>query len=81
MRLGRYIVQELFGWKGTFGAIVGTLITVALPFYLIFRAAKLLGEILDTVRRVKSIARRMTLLSITVWLYQARKRIAFTLFR
>ena len=34
-RLGRYIVQELFGWRGRVGALVGTLLTMALPFYFI----------------------------------------------
>ncbi|MDQ3684498.1 MAG: carbon starvation protein A, partial [Acidobacteriota bacterium] len=37
-RLGRYIVQELFGWKGKIGAIVGTLLTMALPFYFVMFA-------------------------------------------
>ncbi len=30
-RLGRYILQELTGWKGNFGRIAATLITLALP--------------------------------------------------
>ncbi len=34
-RLGRYIVQELFGWKGVMGIIGGTLLTMGLPFYVI----------------------------------------------
>ena len=38
MRLGRYIVQEVFGLPGRFGAIIGTLGTVAVPFVLIFFA-------------------------------------------
>src|SRR3970282_2272162 len=31
MRLGRYIVQELMGWRGKAGAWAGTLSTVAVP--------------------------------------------------
>ena len=38
MRLGRYIVQELFGWKGRLGALVGTLLTLGLPLYFILFA-------------------------------------------
>jgi len=34
-RLGRYIIQELFGWKGAFGMIAGTLITMALGIAIV----------------------------------------------
>jgi hypothetical protein len=43
------------------------------------RAERKLERFLDAVRRVESTARRLSLLSITAWLYQARQRIAFTL--
>ena len=42
MRLGRYIVQELLQLKGRMGAIIGTLTTVALPFFLHFMLPKIL---------------------------------------
>jgi carbon starvation protein len=80
MRLGRYIVQELIGLPGRFGAIVGTLGTVAVPFILIFFAKP--GSWLDfwtLFGASNQLLAALTLLSITVWLYQARKRIAFTL--
>lgn len=80
MRLGRYIVQELFGIPGKIGAIVGTLVTVAVPFVLIFFAKP--GSYLDfwtLFGASNQMLASLTLLSITVWLYQARKRIAFTL--
>lgn len=80
LRLGRYIVQELFGLKGRIGAIIGTLVTVALPFLLIFFAKS--GSYLDfwsLFGASNQLLAALTLLSITVWLYQARKRIAFTL--
>ena len=34
-RLGRYIIQELTGWKGWFGRIFSTVITGGLPVFLI----------------------------------------------
>src|SRR5829696_211855 len=34
-RLGRYIVQELFGWTSRFGAWAATLMTIALPVYFV----------------------------------------------
>ncbi|HVE59559.1 MAG TPA: carbon starvation CstA family protein [Pyrinomonadaceae bacterium] len=80
LRLGRYIVQELFGLKGRIGAIVGTLVTVALPFFMIFFAKS--GSYLDfwsLFGASNQLLAALTLLSITVWLYHARKRIAFTL--
>jgi carbon starvation protein len=80
LRLGRYIVQELFGLKDRIGAIVGTLVTVALPFLLIFFAKS--GSYLDfwsLFGASNQLLAALTLLSITVWLYQARKRITFTL--
>lgn len=81
MRLGRYIVQEVLGIPGKVGAILGTLVTVAPPFILIFFANP--GSYLDfwtLFGASNQMLAALTLLSITVWLYQARKRIAFTLF-
>ncbi len=80
MRLGRYIVQEIFGIPGRVGAVIGTLATVAVPFVLIFFARP--GSYLDfwtLFGASNQMLAALTLLSITYWLYQARKRIAFTL--
>ena len=80
MRLGRYIVQELFGLPGRAGAVFGTLATGAIPFVLIFFAKP--GSWIDfwtLFGASNQLLAALTLLSITVWLYQARKRIAFTL--
>ncbi|HKX85016.1 MAG TPA: carbon starvation CstA family protein [Pyrinomonadaceae bacterium] len=80
MRLGRYIIQELCGIPGRVGAVIGTLITVAVPFALIFVAKP--GSWLDfwtLFGASNQLLAALTLLSITVWLHRARKRIAFTL--
>jgi len=80
MRLGRYIVQELFGFKGRFGAFVGTLATVLLPFFLVLTAPK--GAYLEfwtLFGASNQLLAGLTLLSISAWLYHARQRIAFTL--
>jgi carbon starvation protein len=79
-RLGRYIVQELFGLTGRIGSVVGTLATIAIPFVIAFLATK--GSWLDfwsLFGASNQLLAALTLLSITAWLYQARKRIAFTL--
>lgn len=80
-RLGRYIVQELFGWKGRVGALVGTLLTMALPFYfIVFAPPNSWSKFWTLFGASNQLLAALTLLSITVWLYQARRRIAFTLF-
>ncbi|MFN2500740.1 MAG: carbon starvation protein A [Pyrinomonadaceae bacterium] len=80
MRLGRYIIQEIFGIPGRTGAVIGTLATVALPFLLIFFARP--GSYLDfwtLFGASNQMLAALTLLSITYWLYMARRRTTFTL--
>jgi carbon starvation protein len=80
-RLGRYIVQELFGWRGNFGALAGTLLTVALPFYfIIFAREGMWTEFWTLFGASNQLLAALTLLAVTVWLYQARQRISFTLY-
>jgi carbon starvation protein len=80
MRLGRYLVQELLGIPGHLGAAIATLVTVALPFALIFFAKPgSYVEFWTLFGASNQLLAALTLLSITVWLYKARKRIAFTL--
>lgn len=80
LRLGRYIVQELFGVRGKVGAVVGTLATVAVPVFIAFYAPKgSWNEFWTLFGASNQLLAALTLLSITVWLHQAKKRIAFTL--
>ena len=79
-RLGRYLVQELIGIGGRAGALIGTLATVAVPFFLIFYApAGSWVQFWTLFGASNQLLAALTLLAITAWLYQARKRIAFTL--
>jgi carbon starvation protein len=80
MRLGRYIIQELFRMPGRVGAVFATLVTGVVPFALIFVSKP--GSWLDfwtLFGASNQLLAALTLLSITVWLHKARKRIAFTL--
>lgn len=80
MRLGRYIVQELFGWKGRVGAMVGTLLTMGLPFYFIlFAPPNSWVKFWTLFGASNQLLAGLSLLAITFWLYQSRQRIAFTL--
>lgn len=80
LRLGRYIIQELFGLKGKTGAIIGTLATIVVPLVCALIApAGSWRDFWTLFGASNQLLAALTLLSITVWLYQARKRIAFTL--
>lgn len=80
-RLGRYLIQELFGWKGAAGAWVGTLATVAAPGLLLSFAGEGMWQKFWTLFGASNqLLAALTLLAVTVWLHQARRRIAFTLY-
>jgi carbon starvation protein len=79
-RLGRYIVQELFGWPGRWGAAAGTALTIALPAYLIASAGEGMWVKFWTLFGASNqLLAGLTLLAVTVWLHRARRRIGFTL--
>lgn len=79
-RLGRYIVQELFRWPTRLGALIGTLATVALPLYFVaFAAPGTWGRFWTLFGASNQLLAALTLLAITVWLYQRRQKIAYTL--
>ncbi|CAN5330683.1 carbon starvation protein A [soil metagenome] len=80
LRLGRYIVQELFGLKGKIGAMIGTLTTIVVPFICVLIAPKgSWNDFWTLFGASNQLLAALSLLSITIWLYQARRRIAFTL--
>lgn len=79
-RLGRYLLQELLGWKGRAGAVAATLATVAAPGLLLAFAGEGMWQKFWTLFGASNqLLAALTLLAVTVWLYQARRRIAFTL--
>jgi carbon starvation protein len=81
LRLGRYIVQELFSLKGRIGAIIGTFATILVPFICVLIAPKgSWNDFWTLFGASNQLLAALTLLSITAWLYEARQRIAFTLF-
>jgi len=79
-RLGRYIVQEVAGWRGRLASIFGTLATIAIPLYVLATARESSWVNFWTLFGASNqLLAALTLLSITVWLYRSRRRIAFTL--
>lgn len=80
MRLGRYLLQELFGWRGRAGALAATLATVALPcYFLAFGEKGMWVKFWTLFGASNQLLAALSLLVITVWLREARQRIAFTL--
>lgn len=79
-RLGRYIIQEIFHWPGKLGAVAATLITVAVPVYFVASSLDAGWRGFWTLFGASNqLLAALTLLAISVWLYRARRRIAFTL--
>lgn len=79
-RLGRYLIQELTGLRGGFGAWLGTGLTVGVPSLILWTTPE--GGYLKfwtLFGASNQLLAALTLLAITLWLHQARKRIAFTL--
>jgi carbon starvation protein len=79
-RLGRYLLQEILGWRTRTGGVVATVLTVGAPAFLLSFAGEGMWQKFWTLFGASNqLLAALTLLSITVWLHQARKRIAFTL--
>jgi carbon starvation protein len=79
-RLGRYILQELFGWTGKVGAMLAVLLTIGPPAFILATAPG--GSYIKfwtLFGASNQLLAALSLLAITIWLHHARKRIAFTL--
>ena len=79
-RLGRILVQELAGWHGRTGALVGTLLTVALPVYFALAAGQGAWSRFWTLFGASNqLLAALTLLVVTVWLWRSGRRTIYTL--
>jgi carbon starvation protein len=79
-RLGRYLIQELTGLKGKAGAALGTILTLAIPGLILFTMQEGSWSKFWTLFGASNqLLAALSLLSITLWLHEQRKRIAFTL--
>lgn len=70
-RLGRYVLQELFGWQGTGGAAAATALTIAVPFALVLLSPtegwKKFWVLFGTSNQLLA---SLTLLVVTAWLHR-----------
>lgn len=79
-RLGRYIVQELFGWEGRMGAIAGTALTCGTPLcFLLMSEPGSYRAFWTLFGTSNQLLAALSLLGITVWLKQLGKRNWYTL--
>ncbi|MBY0516338.1 MAG: hypothetical protein K2P81_05485 [Bacteriovoracaceae bacterium] len=79
-RLGRYLIQELTGMKGKAGAAIGTIVTLAIPALILVTMKEGSWTKFWTLFGASNqLLAALSLLSITLWLHEQRKRIAFTL--
>ena len=78
-RLGRYLIQELTGLKTLFGATLATLVTVGAPALVLSMAGEGSWIRFWTLFGASNqLLAALTLLSVTMWLKQSGKRVAFT---
>ncbi|MFM8980411.1 MAG: carbon starvation protein A [Planctomycetia bacterium] len=79
-RLGRYLLQELFGWKGRGGAVLATAASVAAPGLWLLeggRDAYKSGWLLFGTSN--QLLAALTLMGVSVWLHRQGKRCWYTL--
>lgn len=79
-RLGRYLLQELFGWKGKKGGLFATALTVAVPlaFVLVAQAGswRSFWTLFGTSNQLLA---ALSLLGVAVWMKKEGRRYGFVL--
>lgn len=80
-RLGRYLIEELTGIKNKIGSIIATAI-ILIPAYLILSksASGSWAQFWTLFGAANQLLAALTLLIISLWLYQSGKRVAFTFY-
>lgn len=80
-RLGRYIIEELTGWKDIKGKILGTLLTAGVPIFFLFQtfmdpsgvAVPAWRIFWNTFGASNQLLAALALIGITVWLVNTNK--------
>lgn len=78
-RLGRFIIQELTGWRDWRGAWLGTALTAGVPIYFLLRhpdnaplpVYQIFWQLFGASNQLLA---ALTLLGVTVWLYRTRRQ-------
>jgi carbon starvation protein len=77
-RLGRYVLQELTGWRGRWGRMLGTTLTAGVPLFFLLRHPsdaktpvwQLFWNLFGASNQLLA---ALTLLGVTVWLWRTRR--------
>ncbi len=78
-RLGRYLIQELTGLKNQAGAWLGTALTIGVPGVILMTMQDgMWAKFWTLFGASNQLLAALSLLTITLWLKQAGKRVAFT---
>jgi carbon starvation protein len=78
-RLGRYLLQELFGWRGRAGAVAGTLITCGAPAVILASAPdNAYREFWTLFGTSNQLLAALSLLGVTMWLRRSGKPFLFS---
>lgn len=80
-RLGRYIIQELTGWRDLKGKVLGTALTAGVPLYFLLRPGEVVNgqevplwlKFWSLFGASNQLLAALTLLGVTVWLWQTRR--------
>lgn len=80
-RLGRYIIEELTGWKDKKGSIIGTALTAGVPLFFIFQtmtdadgnAVPAWKTFWNTFGASNQLLAALALIGISIWLYHTKK--------
>jgi len=82
-RLGRFIIQELTGWKSAAGRWFGTILTAGVPMFFVMRqtidskgnAVPVWKTFWSLFGASNQLLAALTLLGVTVWLWKTRRAI------
>jgi carbon starvation protein len=77
-RLGRFVIQELTGWRGRGGRLIGTTLTAGVPLFFMLRHPsdaktpvwQLFWNLFGASNQLLA---ALTLLGVTVWLWRTRR--------
>ncbi|MEW6251558.1 MAG: carbon starvation CstA family protein [Planctomycetota bacterium] len=80
-RLGRYVVEELTGWRGRFGRLFATAVTAGAPVFFLVQNPRKVGDAAEPVWRTfwdlfgasNQLLAALTLIGVTVWLWRTRR--------
>ena len=77
-RLGRFILQELTGWRGRGGRLFGTALTAGVPLFFLLRhpsdATTPVWQLFwNLFGASNQLLAALTLLGVTVWLWRTRR--------